>query len=104
MFTNNNILHGNSMSSTVKVIDKTSETILFTCCVTEMQKAYEEAEKYEEMGLDIELISPSIPETLIRSLGANAEDIEKLNTSIEAEIKSHIEEDLGCSLCPPKVD
>jgi hypothetical protein len=90
------------MSSTVKVIDKGSETVLFTCCVSEMHLAYEQAEKYEDMGLDIELISPSIPETLIRSLGANAEDIDKLNESIAAEIKSHIEEDMGCSLCPPK--
>ena len=90
------------MSSTVKLIDKSTNTVLFTCSIEEIEAAYKQAESYEQMGLDIDLIAPSAPETLIRSLGANGQDIDTLKDVLNDEIKSHIEEEVGCVICPPK--
>ena len=35
----------------------------------------------------------------VKSLGAKKDDVSNLNETIEEEIASHIEEDLGCSIC-----
>lgn len=89
------------MSGEVKLIDNLSGQTLFTCPIEDIETAYKRAEEYEEMGLDVELKAPSIPETLIRSLGATSESVEELNKMIDDEIASHIDEDLGCAVCLP---
>ncbi len=89
------------MSSTVKIIDKETGNILFECPIEQIEKAYEKAEEFEGFGLDIILKAPSLPETLIRSLGASEENVASLNSMLDEEIASHIEEDTGCSICAP---
>ncbi|EPZ50002.1 hypothetical protein M902_0451 [Bacteriovorax sp. BAL6_X] len=65
-------------------------------------RAYQKSEELEEMGLDIKLVIPSVSQTLIESLGASGETIEKLKEMMDEEIASHInEEDGGCSICLP---
>jgi len=90
------------MSGSVKLIDRLTGSVLFECSIEDMDSAYAKAEEYEEMGLDIELKAPSMPETLIRSLGATDESVAELNKGIEEEIASHIEEEVGCAVCLPE--
>ena len=92
------------MAQDVKLIDQMTGTELFSCKISEIEQAYTKAQEYEEMGLDVKLVAPSIPETLIRSLGAGEKDIESLNSVLEEEIASHIEEEVGCGLCLPDED
>lgn len=89
------------MSGSVKLLDKQTGSILFECPIEDIEKAYSKAEEFEEMGLDIEMKAPSMPETLIRSLGASEENIEALKRGIDDEIESHIDQELGCSICLP---
>ena len=73
----------------VKVIDKLSGEVLFGCSMEDRDKAYEFAAQMEAAGLDIEIISQSLNETLGRSLGMKEDDIELLNQTMEEEIDSH---------------
>lgn len=73
----------------VKVIDKASGEVLFGCTMEEREKAYAFATEMENVGLDVEIISQSLNETLGRSLGMSEEDIEILNQTMEEEIDSH---------------
>ena len=88
-------------SKAVKVIDNLSDTVLFECSIENMDQAYIKAQEYEEMGLDIQIKAPSIPETLIKSLGASSNDVDELNKVLDEEIASHIEEEVGCAVCLP---
>lgn len=73
----------------VKVIDKSSGEILFGCSLEESQKAFDFAVEMEKIGVDIEIVSQSLNETLGRSLGLNEEQIQELNQVMEDEIDSH---------------
>lgn len=93
------------MSTRVQVIDQISSQILFECDMAEADIAYTKAREYEEMGLDIKILAPSLGETLIQSLGATSEEIEQYKKGLDSEIDSHNDNffnDLGCSICPPK--
>ena len=91
------------MSNTVKVIDQVSKSILFETTIENMAAAYTFAEQMESAGLDIEILSPGLAETLIRSLGANENDIKSFTDSMNAEIDDHNEHDYSdsCAICPP---
>ena len=73
----------------VKVIDKESGETLFGCSLDEREKAYAFATQMEAVGVDVEIISQSLNETLGRSLGMNNDEIEELNQVMEEEIDSH---------------
>lgn len=90
------------MSSTIKLFDKDSMSLLFEYDIHDIELAYKKAEEYESFGVDILLRAPSLPETLIRTLGGNDQSVLELNEMLDEEIRSHIEEDGGCSICPPK--
>ncbi|MCK6593702.1 MAG: hypothetical protein L6Q33_00725 [Bacteriovoracaceae bacterium] len=85
------------MSNRVKVIEVMSETTLFECPIEDIEIAYQKAREYEEMGIDVEIKAPGIAETLVRSLGANTEEIAEYQKSMNDEIEAH--EDLGCAIC-----
>jgi len=89
------------MSGKVKVIEQSSQEVLFECEIHEMEKAYNYAEQMEEMGLDIKIVSPSAPETLARALGSSEEQIAGLKKQIDSEIESHNIEDQfeSCTFC-----
>lgn len=86
--------------NSVKVIEKNSRTILFSCTISEIDKAYSFAEQMEGNGVEIELLSPSCPESLARALGASYEN---LQAEIDAEISSHLD-DFGCGICLVSTD
>ena len=67
----------------VKVIEIQEGKVLFECNMEEIQLAYDQAAVFEEMGLDIEVLAPSAPETLAMALGSSKEDLEHLKDSIE---------------------
>ena len=75
--------------SKIKVRDISTQQVLFECDVTESEKAFQFAAEMEEMGLDIEVIAPSLGETLSASLGLSREEIEAYKQSMEDEIEHH---------------
>ena len=80
---------------TVKVIDKLEGQLLYECPVEEQDKAFEYAKQMEELGIEVEINSPSVPESLAQTLGAPEEDLQNLRKEILEEINSH---NSGC--CP----
>lgn len=92
------------MVARVQVLDQISNQILFECNIDDLELAYKKAREFEEMGLDIIIKAPGLGETLIQSLGATEDEIEKYKKALDAEINSHNDDylsELGCSICPP---
>lgn len=87
----------NTANIQVKIVEKMSQTVLFECPLSDIELAYKKALEYEDMGIDTEILSPSLTESLIRSLGATAEDIQQYKDSEEFEESLH--EDMGCAIC-----
>ena len=85
------------MEKLVQVREIQEKTVLFECLITQIEQAYRYASEMEEMGVEVEILAPSLPESLAIELGANKEGIKKLRSEIGEEIASHIDE--GCSLC-----
>ena len=73
----------------VKVIDKSSGETLFECPLEKRDQAYSFAAQMEQMDLEVDIIAPSLNESLGRSLGLNDSEIEKLKQVMEEEIDSH---------------
>ena len=88
------------MSSIVKIIHTESEEVLFSCPLEEVEKAYRMFDEYEKMGLEVELIVPSTPETLINQLNVSDEDRKNFQKSLDAEIDSHNDDDDNCCYKP----
>ncbi len=76
----------------MQVIDSEGQ-ILFSCSVEEEEKAFNYAREMEEMGIEVKISAPSLPETLIQSLGAGEDDTQKLRQELNEEIEDH---DIGC--------
>jgi uncharacterized cupredoxin-like copper-binding protein len=76
--------------SNIKVIEVNSGELLKEFAIEEQDEAYQYATQMEQMGLDVKVQSPSLPETLADSLGSNKEEIEEMGREIEDEISSHI--------------
>ena len=81
--------------SKILVRDVATQQILFECGINESEKAWQFAAEMEEMGLDIEVINPTISETLSHSLGLSKEELEEYKKSMDEEIESHD----GASCC-----
>lgn len=88
------------MSNNVQVIDNLSGSILFETSLEKLTDAYTFAEMMEKEGLDIFIRTPGLAETLITSLGANAQEIAEFKNGLDSEIVSH-NDDFGCAICPP---
>lgn len=73
----------------VKILEVSEQTVLFECSMDDISSAYEYAKELEEMGIDIEIIAPSAPETLVISLGGEKEDLLELKENIEKEVSEH---------------
>lgn len=85
----------------VRVIDSISGTVLFETSIEKMSDAYAFATQMEEAGLDIEIKAPGLAETLIKSLGADEEEINQYKQSLQDEIDEHDDSDYGCGICAP---
>ncbi|MCO4753288.1 MAG: hypothetical protein KC478_02345 [Bacteriovoracaceae bacterium] len=84
----------------VKIIDTLSEETLFECTVEEMESAYQQAAQYEEMGLDVKIIAPSITQTLTNTLGMSHDEEEEYQNSVVAEMEDH---DGSCCAEPSQI-
>ena len=78
------------MESKIKLLDSESQT-LYEYPVDQVEAAYAKAQELEEMGIEVTLDAPSLPETLGNTLGMSSEDQKKLRSEIEEEIDSHNE-------------
>lgn len=90
------------MSNQVLVIDALSRTTLYETSIEKIADAYAFAAQMEEHGLELEIITPGLAETLIRALGANEEELKTYRNSLNQEIDEHNENDFGCAVCPPE--
>jgi hypothetical protein len=63
---------------------------LFSCGIEDIDKAFQFARQMEEMDIEVKIMAPSLPETLINALGSSAEDCEKLKCAIDREISEHL--------------
>lgn len=77
------------MASEIKVIDKTSGTVIKTFAIEDQDQAYSFAEQMEALGMDIEIDQPSLPETLLSSLGRSETELQSLREEMNEEIDSH---------------
>ncbi|PIP90080.1 MAG: hypothetical protein COW01_09375 [Bdellovibrionales bacterium CG12_big_fil_rev_8_21_14_0_65_38_15] len=77
--------------SDVKVLDE-QDQVLFQCSLQDAQKAWNYARDMEAIGIEVRIVSPSLPESLAKSLGVNEEDLATLRHELEDELDSHV----GC--------
>jgi len=73
----------------IKVIEVMSGEVLQSFSLSQQDDAYTYATQMEQLGLDVKITSPSLPETLAISLGKKNQDIQNLREEIEQEIDSH---------------
>lgn len=78
------------MESKIKLLDSEGQ-LLYEFPIENHEAAYAKAQELEDMGIDVTMQSPSLPETLGATLGMSKEETEKLKTEIENEIESHNE-------------
>ncbi|MFT6068241.1 MAG: hypothetical protein ACJAT2_000008 [Bacteriovoracaceae bacterium] len=78
------------MESKIKILDAESQ-LLYEFSMDQVEAAYAKAQELEEMGIEVTLKRPSLPETLGNTLGMSKADQEKLRLEIEEEVESHNE-------------
>ena len=77
----------------IRVVETETRQVLFECAIDDSEKAYQFAASMEEMGLSIEVLHPTLSDTLTQSLGLSNEDRQKYEASMIEEIEEH---DGGC--------
>ncbi len=82
------------MNTLVKVIDEATQTVLFSCPIEALDEAYAYAKKMEDLGLTVQVVSPSITRTLADSLGVHDEKLDAYEASVTQEMEDH-----DCSSC-----
>lgn len=75
--------------SKIRVVDTDSRQVLFECGIDESEKAYQYAASMEEMGLSVDVINPTLSETLTDSLGLSNEERRRYEASLQNEIEHH---------------
>jgi len=83
--------------SKVTVFDELSGQMLYETSLDNIDYAYQYAAELEEMGLQIKINAPTLTESLLNSLGANAIEKNLYLQSLEDELDSH--EEPPCSSC-----
>ncbi len=73
----------------IRVVDIETRQVLFECKIDESEKAYQFAAGMEELGLSIEVLHPTLSDTLTQSLGLSQDDRRKYEASLEHEIENH---------------
>lgn len=73
----------------VQVLDQETKQVLFECPIAESEKAYAFAASMEELGLSIEVINPTLAQTLSRSLGLTQSEVRAYEKSLEEEMDQH---------------
>jgi hypothetical protein len=75
--------------SKIFVRDINSQATLFECELNEAEKAYQFAAQMEELGLEIEVLSPTLSDTLSTSLGLTKDQEEDYRESLKEELEHH---------------
>lgn len=75
--------------SKILVRDTQTKQTLFECSLDEAEKAYHFASEMESVGLDLEIISPTLSQTLSASLGLSDQQQEDYQKSLIEEIDHH---------------
>ena len=75
--------------SKIKVIDCLSNETLKEFSMEQSQEAYEYAAQMEGYGLEVNILGPTITETLANSLGLTADMQEEYAQSVIAELADH---------------
>ena len=73
----------------IKIISKQDQNILAEFNFSELDKAYQVALSYEDIGLDIELIIPGATTCLAQSLRVPSSQITNLEKEFQQEIEDH---------------
>jgi tRNA A-37 threonylcarbamoyl transferase component Bud32 len=73
----------------ILVRDVQTQQVLFECSIDQAETAGKFAAEMEEMGLDIEVITPTLTDTLSSSLGLSREALEEYKQSMEEEMEDH---------------
>lgn len=73
----------------VLVIDILSNEVLFECPMEELESAYQKAGDYEEMGLDVKVIAPTVTQTLTNTLGLTHDEEDEYQNSVVGEMEDH---------------
>jgi hypothetical protein len=81
------------MKSHYTIKDKQTGTILKEFNLSDAANAFAFAHECEEMGLDIEILSPTITQTLAHSLGVSDQASQEMEQSIQEELEDH---DFSC--------
>jgi len=74
--------------SKILILDSEGET-LKEFSLKDRDMAFNYIRDLESWGVEAKIIEPSLPETLIQSLGASKEDEEELKKAIEQELSDH---------------
>lgn len=77
------------MQTQMQVIDKNSGECLFECSMEKMEQAYDFAKLMEINGMNVEIRSPSITNTLAASLGIMGSEADEFEQSVEEEMEDH---------------
>lgn len=89
LLTDNYHLPMEKENSKIRVVDSESRQVLFECGIGESEKAYQFAAQMEEMGLSVDVLNPTLSETLTDSLGLSQEDRRKYEESLHEELEDH---------------
>ncbi len=79
-----------------KVVERGSGNVLFECPMAQMEEAYAYAVNMEEMEIEVDIQTPSLPESLAMELGADQEDLMGLNGELNHEMQEHPVEGSCC--------
>lgn len=73
----------------IQVKEVQTEQVLFECPFEESERAYQFAAEMEEHGLDVQVVSPTLTDTLSSSLGLSPSEISAYKESMEEELEAH---------------
>jgi hypothetical protein len=77
------------MSKKVQVLSTDSNEVLFECDLSNESQAYEYAAHMEELGIDVEVVSPNVIDTLTTALGLKKDEEDAFRHSVYEEIHDH---------------
>jgi hypothetical protein len=86
------------LNKSVRVMKMPEEEVLKTYDIRDLAQAYSFALECESYGLDVKIVAPSVPETLLREIYGEEEG-EKMVELLKAEIISELEDHESCIPC-----
>ena len=84
------------MSAKIQIVEVESREVLIECSLEDAEIAYEAAAQFEAQGVDVELIKPGAPESLVECLGISDREKSEYRKSLKEEIDSHNDDDSCC--------